>query len=611
MAIKIKRSSGNLAPESLAAGQLAYSEGSTNGGTLYYGEIGGTVREIAGKKFVDKLDGIEAGAEVNTVDSVAGKTGAVTLAAADITDFNTTVDGRITSNAVTGALGFTPEDAADKGVANGYASLDSSGLVPSTQLPSYVDDVLEYANLAGFPETGESGKIYVAIDTSKTYRWSGSTYVEISASPGSTDAVTEGTTNKYFTQARARESISVTDAGGEGSLSYSESTGVITYTGPDLSGYATTSSLSTVASSGSYDDLDDKPSLFSGNYADLTNRPEIPTTTSDLTNDSGFITDVIQDTSPQLGADLDTNGHLIVGTGTAPTLGSADFISVNSTGLDLYAAGGRFIDLTTVGANTIVNRNDGSASGAPCFAIRRKRTDTTLASMDNVNSNLTFQVRDNTDATSSFVRFLSNYRTSGSHSITLQTSSDNFSTQTNILNADTGNLRLGPSAGTTGSVLTTNRAGNITISTNNGTNSGTITINAGSDSNIEITPNGTGRISLDGLLWPSADGVVGQVLTTDAMGNLSWTTASGFSGDYNDLTNKPTLFSGSYNDLSDKPTLFSGSYTDLTDKPSLVTTFTALSDTPSAFTSSAGFFVRVNSGATALEFSQDVDDGTF
>ena len=53
------------------------------------------------------------------------------------------------------------------------------GLVPSSQLPSYVDDVLEFANLAAFPASGESGKIYVALDSSRTYRWSGSAYVEL------------------------------------------------------------------------------------------------------------------------------------------------------------------------------------------------------------------------------------------------------------------------------------------------------------------------------------------------------------------------------------------------------------------------------------------------
>ena len=69
-----------------------------------------------------------------------------------------------------------------KGAANGVAALDANGMVPSAQLPSYVDVVLEYASLSAFPVSGESGKIYVALDTNKTYRWSGSAYVEISES---------------------------------------------------------------------------------------------------------------------------------------------------------------------------------------------------------------------------------------------------------------------------------------------------------------------------------------------------------------------------------------------------------------------------------------------
>lgn len=68
------------------------------------------------------------------------------------------------------------------GQASGVAGLDSTGKVPSAQLPSYVDDVLEYNNRASFPGTGESGKIYIAKDTNLTYRWSGSTYVEIGQS---------------------------------------------------------------------------------------------------------------------------------------------------------------------------------------------------------------------------------------------------------------------------------------------------------------------------------------------------------------------------------------------------------------------------------------------
>lgn len=69
-----------------------------------------------------------------------------------------------------------------KGKSNGLATLDSSGKVPSSQLPSYVDDVIEYDNKSSFPGTGESGKIYIAKDTNLQYRWSGSDYVEISSS---------------------------------------------------------------------------------------------------------------------------------------------------------------------------------------------------------------------------------------------------------------------------------------------------------------------------------------------------------------------------------------------------------------------------------------------
>ena len=95
-----------------------------------------------------------------------------------------------------------------------------NGLIPSNQLPSYVDDVLEYANLAGLPATGEAAKIYVTLDNNKIYRWSGSTYIEISPSPGSTDSVPEGSTNLYFTDARARAAISLTTTGTSGAATY-------------------------------------------------------------------------------------------------------------------------------------------------------------------------------------------------------------------------------------------------------------------------------------------------------------------------------------------------------------------------------------------------------
>ncbi len=94
-----------------------------------------------------------------------------------------------------------------KGAANGVASLDANAKIPAVQLPSYVDDVLEFGVFSNLPVTGETGKIYVTVTDSKCYRWSGTAYVEISPSPGSTDSVTEGSSNLYFTDARVRSTV--------------------------------------------------------------------------------------------------------------------------------------------------------------------------------------------------------------------------------------------------------------------------------------------------------------------------------------------------------------------------------------------------------------------
>lgn len=83
-------------------------------------------------------------------------------------------------------LGNVTNDAqvkrSEMGIAGGVATLDNDGKVPSSQLPSYVDDVVEHDTFDDFPTTGEEGKIYVAIDTNITYRWSGTQYTEISSS---------------------------------------------------------------------------------------------------------------------------------------------------------------------------------------------------------------------------------------------------------------------------------------------------------------------------------------------------------------------------------------------------------------------------------------------
>lgn len=102
---------------------------------------------------------------------------------------SSTIRGEITKSNVTTALGYTPLNQSLKGSASGLAELDSNGKVPSSQLPSFVDDVIEgylsggkfYKESAHTTEiSGESGKIYIDLSTNKTYRWSGSTFVVIS-----------------------------------------------------------------------------------------------------------------------------------------------------------------------------------------------------------------------------------------------------------------------------------------------------------------------------------------------------------------------------------------------------------------------------------------------
>jgi hypothetical protein len=126
-----------------------------------------------------------------------------TKTSAFISDFSTAVDTILES---------------EKGAANGIASLDGTGKVPSAQLPVYVDDVLEYANTAAFPGTGTDGIIYVALDTGFSYRWSGTVYTRINTGDvasvfGRTGAITA--TSGDYTTAQVTESTNkkyVTDA---------------------------------------------------------------------------------------------------------------------------------------------------------------------------------------------------------------------------------------------------------------------------------------------------------------------------------------------------------------------------------------------------------------
>jgi hypothetical protein len=187
----------------------------------------------------------------NPSNYISGITSGDVTGALGYTPYNSTnpngyISG-ITSSNVTTALGYTPENAANKGNANGYASLDGSGLVPASQLPSYVDDVLEYANLASFPGTGTTGKIYVALDTNKTYRWSGSAYIYITS--GAVDSVAGKTgvvtlNNSDVGLGSVENKSSATIRSEITSSNVTTALGFTPYNATNPSGYITSSALS-------------------------------------------------------------------------------------------------------------------------------------------------------------------------------------------------------------------------------------------------------------------------------------------------------------------------------------------------------------------------------
>lgn len=160
-------------------------------------QIDGTVKFTQEEK--TKLETIEEGANKTVVDSALSDSSTnpiqnkvVKSELDNKVPVTRTVNGKPLSANVTldaDDVGAIPATA--KGAAEGVAELDETGKVPSAQLPSYVDDVLEgyYYNSKFYKEsahtteiTGESGKIYVDLSTNKTYRWSGTAFTEISAS---------------------------------------------------------------------------------------------------------------------------------------------------------------------------------------------------------------------------------------------------------------------------------------------------------------------------------------------------------------------------------------------------------------------------------------------
>lgn len=141
----------------------------------------------------DALTGIDAG--------LAGKAPTShSHSIAAITSLQTALNGK------QAALGFTPISTSAIGAPNGVAGLDASGKVNPSLFPAFVDAVVSVANAAARPAVGATGKLYITTDNNKSFRWSGSAYVEVSAAPASTTSVPEGT-GLYFTTARVLATV--------------------------------------------------------------------------------------------------------------------------------------------------------------------------------------------------------------------------------------------------------------------------------------------------------------------------------------------------------------------------------------------------------------------
>ena len=204
-----------------------------------------------------------------------------------------TIRSEITSSNVTNALGFTPVNPNIVGKASGLATLGTDGKVPTSQLPSYVDDVVEAASKSAFPSTGEAGKIYVAKDTNKTYRWSGTDYIAISSdlALGETSSTAfAGDKGKVaYTHSQSAHAPAGAQANVIENISVNGTNATITNKTAVISVPTKMSQLTNDMGYSVDGSIPTKLSQLENDKGFITSS-NLPTKTSQLTNDSGFIT---------------------------------------------------------------------------------------------------------------------------------------------------------------------------------------------------------------------------------------------------------------------------------------------------------------------------------
>ena len=256
-------------------------------------------------------------------------------------------------------------------------------------------------------------------------------------------------------------------ASGDGGIAYNNSNGVFTYTPPDLSTYLTSVAFSDIAAGAVL--------LSSETFADSDSQLMTAAAIDDRINGKGYLANLSEDTSPQLGGNLDLNGNDIV------TTSNAD------------------IDLDPNGSGVAVFKGN-STRGAGQFKLNCE-----------VNSHgITIKGPPH----------------SANASYTLTLPNDDGSANQVLKTDGSGNLSwVAQSSGGISDVVSDTSpqlGGDLDVNGNS--------IVSASNGNIAVTPNGSGKVVLDGLSWPTSDGSADQVLKTDGSGNLSFVNQSGGGG---------------------------------------------------------------------------------
>ena len=278
---------------------------------------------------------------------------------ANLTSTPTSISGYGITNALTTSM---------LGAASGVAPLGSDSKISATYLPSYVDDVIEAANYAALPGTGEASKIYIALDNNKIYRWTGSVYVEIANSVGSSDtAVKLATARTISATGDASWSVSF-DGSANATAALTLASVVTAGTGTKVTynakGLITGSTTLTVS------DITNISTTYQGLNANLTSLAGLSTATTGLiklTNGTASL-----DTSsylvnggalgtPSSGTLTNCSGYTYANlTGTVPTWNQSTTGTASGLSATL-AVGSGGTGATTLAANSVLLGNGTSA----------------------------------------------------------------------------------------------------------------------------------------------------------------------------------------------------------------------------------------------------------